>query len=293
MNLEQRAFLKTFNSNILIEITNVCGLYLCTEGVLMDLVNVILAEPCEQIVNIFYDNSIDLIVTSPPYNVNLGKNKFNKNGYDLYNDNKPHEEYITWLRKIFSLYYPKIREGGRVCLVIGDGKNGSIPTHSDVIQFMTKDLNFTPITSIIWNKKYTSNRAAFGSWLSPSCPSFPRTFEFILVFGKGSRKLQTTGKTDLTRDEFVSWTNSIWEILPETEMKRWHHPSMFPVEIPKRLIKMFSWRDALVVDPFGGVGTTALAAMQLGRRYVSIDISQDYCNTAESRIADVKFGEKE
>jgi site-specific DNA-methyltransferase (adenine-specific) len=229
------------------------------------------------------DNIIDLVVTSPPYNVDLGNNKYNKNPYNLYNDNKEHQEYISWLKEIFSLVYLKLKSGGRVCINIGDGKNGSVPTHSDIIQMMC-DIGYIPITNIIWNKNTTSNRASFGSYLSPSCPSFPRGFEFILVFAKENKKLQYKGETDLTKEEFVEWTNGLWTFAPETRQKQFGHPAMFPEELPKRLIKMFSWKGALVVDPFMGSGTTAIVCINTNRNYIGFEISKEYCDIANKRI---------
>ena len=233
------------------------------------------------------DNTIDLVVTSPPYNVDLGNNKYNKNPYNLYNDNKEHQEYISWLKEIFSLVYLKLKSGGRVCINIGDSKNGAIPTHSDVIQMMC-DIGYIPMTNIIWNKNTTSNRASFGSYLSPSCPSFPRGFEFILVFAKENRKLQYKGETDLTKEEFVEWTNGLWTFAPETRQKKIGHPAMFPEELPKRLIKMFSWKGALVVDPFMGSGTTAIACINTNRNYIGFELDTGYFNIATERIENHK-----
>jgi site-specific DNA-methyltransferase (adenine-specific) len=233
------------------------------------------------------DNTIDLVVTSPPYNVDLGNNKYNKNPYNLYNDNKEHQEYISWLKEIFSLVYLKLKSGGRVCINIGDSKNGAIPTHSDVIQMMC-DIGYIPMTNIIWNKNTTSNRASFGSYLSPSCPSFPRGFEFILVFAKENKKLQYKGETDLTKEEFVEWTNGLWTFAPETRQKKIGHPAMFPEELPKRLIKMFSWKGALVVDPFMGSGTTAIACINTNRNYIGFELDTDYFNIATERIENHK-----
>ena len=104
------------------------------------------------------DNSIDLIITSPPYNVNLGDNKYNKNPYNLYNDNKEHSDYIKWLKDMFESLYPKLKKGGRAVINIGDGKNGAIPSHSDIIQFMSHELNYIPMANIIWQKNTTGNR---------------------------------------------------------------------------------------------------------------------------------------
>jgi len=112
---------------------------------------------CEKILPELEDNSIDLVVTSPPYNVDLGNNKFNKNPYNLYNDNKKYKDYINWLKDIFQKLYPKIKSGGRVVINVGDPHNGKIPAHVDISSFMTNDLKYLRMTSIIWDKFQTSN----------------------------------------------------------------------------------------------------------------------------------------
>ena len=230
------------------------------------------------------DKFIDLIVTSPPYNVDLGNNKYHKNPYDLYIDNKEHHTYIAWMNKIFTQCYKRLVDGGRVCINIGDGKNGAIPTSSDIIQFMCT-IGYIPYTHIIWNKFQVGNRTSWGSFLSPSCPSFPTPFEHILVFCKGNKKLQKKGTTDLTKQEFIDWSLSIWAFPPETKQKKMGHSAMFPEELPRRCIKMFSWQNSIIYDPFSGLGTTLLAAKKLGRKYIGSEISWEYCKAAILRIS--------
>jgi len=239
---------------------------------------------CEKIIKDIDNESIDLIVTSPPYNVDLGNNKYNKNSYDLYNDNKEHKEYIEWLKYIFKEIKRTLKSGGRICINIGDGKNGAVPTSSDIIQFMTKELNYITMSHIYWNKNQVASRTAWGSFLSPSCPSFPTPLEHILVFAKDNKKLQYKGKTDLTKEEFVNWSLAMWNFAPENKKKKIGHPAMFPEELPKRCIKMFSWIGATVLDPFCGSGTTALICKSLNRNYIGIDHSKKYCKIAKKRL---------
>lgn len=234
------------------------------------------------------DNSIDLIVTSPPYNVDLGNNKYNKNSYDLYVDNLHHGEYIKWMTNIFNRLYCKMKSGGRICVNIGDGKNGAIPTSSDIIQFMNKECRYIPMAHIIWNKNQVGNRTAWGSFNSPSSPSFPTPFEHILVFAKENIKLQSRGISDLTKDEFIKWSSSLWTFAPEKKQKDIGHPAMFPIELPLRCIKMFSWIGATVLDPFSGAGTTCKAAKELSRNYLGFEISKEYCNISKDRGLDVQ-----
>ena len=243
----------------------------------------------EDIIPILEDKSIDLVITSPPYNVDLGKNKFNDNPYDMYNDNLDHFEYIKWLKDdIFGPLYPKLKSGGRCVINIGDGKNGAVPTHSDIIHFMARELKYIPMANIIWNKSQIGNRFSWGSYMSPSCPSFPKPFEYIMVFAKDNTKLQIKGETDLIPKEFKEWAFSIWNIAPETKMKEIGHPAMFSINIPYRLIKMLSWKNATILDPFNGAGTTGVACKELDRKYIGIEMSEQYCDITVKRLNDTK-----
>ena len=242
---------------------------------------------CIKGIELLVDNSIDLCVTSPPYNVNLGNNKYNKNPYNLYNDNKEHKQYIEWLKTIFFKLYFKLKDGGRVCINIGDGKNGAIPTSSDITHFMTRELNYIPMTHIIWEKSQVGNRTSWGSFKSPSSPSFPTPFENILVFAKGNKKLQYKGETDLTKQEFIDWSLALWRFAPETRQKKFGHPAMFPEELPKRCIKLFSWVGATVIDVFCGAGTTCKVAKKLNRNFIGFEIDKGYFEIAKKRIESV------
>lgn len=242
----------------------------------------------EDVVPQLEDDSIELVVTSPPYNVDLGNNKFNDNPYDMYNDNKSHADYIDWLEDLFKKLYPKLKSGGRVCINIGDGANGRVPTHADIIHFMTKKLNYLPMANIIWSKSQIGNRFSWGSFASPSAPSFPKPFEYIMIFAKEHVKLQRKGETDLLNQEFIDWSLAMWNITPETQMKKIGHPAMFPVELPYRLIKMLSWTDATVLDIFNGAGTTAVACERLGRKYIGIEMSKKYCDITVKRINETR-----
>lgn len=245
--------------------------------------NKIYNENCLETISKMEDNFLDLVVTSPPYNVNLGDNKYHKNPYDLYNDNKDHKDYINWLTSIFKNLYPKIKSGGRVCINIGDGRNGAVPTSSDIIQFMT-NIGYINFTHIIWDKSQVGNRTSWGSFMSPSCPSFPTPFEHILIFCKDSKKLLYKGETDLIKEEFIEWSLSIWKFTPETKQKQFGHNAMFPEELVKRCIKMFSWKNSVVYDPFSGAGTTAVTCKKYNRHFIGSEISENYCKITKERL---------
>jgi DNA modification methylase len=240
----------------------------------------------ENLISELSDNSIDLVITSPPYNVDLGNNKYNRNPYDLYQDNKDHKKFIEWLASIFDSLKSKMVIGGRICINIGDGKNGSVPTHSDIIQFMTKELKYLIKTIIVWNKNQIGNRTSWGSWRSPSNPSFPTPFEYILIFcnesqyKEGDRKHITISKEEFTRNSLA-----LWEFAPESQMMSlYDHPAMFPLELPYRLIQHLSYVNDVVLDPFSGMGTTCLAAAILERRWLGFELSEEYANRSIKRI---------
>lgn len=241
---------------------------------------------CSDIIPNIKNNLINLVITSPPYNVDLGNNKFRKQGYNLYRDNREHSEYIEWLSKIFTSLYGKLAFGARIAVNIGDGKNGKVPTHSDIIQSLKG--TYLPISVIIWNKSQTTNRTAWGSFMSPSSPSYPTPFEYILLFAKGSYKLGWSGRSDLTREEFIKWAYALWSFAPERNMKKFGHPAMFPEELPKRVIKMNSYIGDVVLDPFVGAGTSAVVAKRLGRKFIGIDIDPDYLEITVRRLKEVK-----
>ena len=108
------------------------------------ILNTVLEGDCLSIIPSIPDDSLDLVICSPPYNI--GKT------YDIYNDQKYHSEYVQWLERIFKEIYLKLKDGGRVCINIADGRNGRISTHADVEQFMTHNLGYLPFANIIWNK---------------------------------------------------------------------------------------------------------------------------------------------
>lgn len=245
--------------------------------------NIIYNEDCILGIDKIDDNTINLVVTSPPYNVNLGHNSTKKTGYIKYEDNKQHLEYIDWLKTIFNKVYNKLKPDGRVIINIGDGRNGAIPTSSDIIQFMTSELGYTCLTHIIWNKNTTSCRTAWGTFCSPVCPSYPTPFEHILIFSKKYKSLQHVGVSDLTKAEFIKWSYALWDFAP-SKTKKTNHPAPFPLELPLRCIKMNTFVGDTVLDPFMGSGTTALAAILTHRKFIGFEISPEYISIANERI---------
>lgn len=220
------------------------------------------------------DCSVDLIVTSPPYNVNIK--------YDNYNDNINFIKYKQYIIKIFTECYRVLKIGGRICINIANTYiNSYIPMNS-VYDNILSEIGFILRDEIIWFKNYVNcNSTAWGSFKSPSNPILRTNHEYIIVAYKIEPKLQYKGISDLTNEEFKEYTKNEWVIQPSRNNL---HPATFPEELPKRCIKLYSWIDAIILDPFCGSGTTCMIAKMLNRKYIGYDISKKYCNIAQNRI---------
>jgi site-specific DNA-methyltransferase (adenine-specific) len=226
------------------------------------------------------DNSIHLMITSPPYNV--GKE---------YDNDLTLDEYLELLGNVFGEVHRKLVTGGRACVNIANiGRKPYIPLHAMVTEIML-DIGFLMRGEIIWDKSASGGGScAWGSWMSASNPVLRDYHEYILVFSKDSySKNKAQDKKDtIERDDFIEWTRSVWTF-PAVNAKRIGHPAPFPVELPHRLINLYSYEGDVILDPFCGSGTTAIAAIQNNRKYVCYDISHDYIELAKNRISNQKF----
>ena len=226
------------------------------------------------------DNSIHLMITSPPYNV--GKE---------YDNDLTLDEYLNLLTRVFSQTYDKLVTGGRACINIANiGRKPYIPLHAMIIEIML-DLGYLMRGEIIWDKSASAGGScAWGSWMSASNPVLRDFHEYILVFSKESysKNKKQEKKDTIEHDEFIQWTKSIWTF-PAVNAKKIGHPAPFPVELPHRLIKLYSYEGDVVLDPFVGSGTTCLAAIQNNRKYIGYDIKKEYIELAEKRISNQKF----
>lgn len=222
------------------------------------------------------DNSVNLMITSPPYNV--GKE---------YDNDLTIDEYAILLENVFKETYQKLATGGRACINIANiGRKPYIPLHSLIIEIML-NIGYFMRGEIIWDKSASAGGScAWGSWMSASNPVLRDVHEYILVFSKESfsKKKVTHKKDTIKRDEFLEWTKSIWTF-PAVSAKKIGHPAPFPVELPHRLINLYSYEDDVVLDPFCGSGTTCLAALRNNRNFVGYDIVEDYVHLASERIS--------
>ena len=221
------------------------------------------------------DNSLHLMVTSPPYNVSKE-----------YDEDLSLKEYLQLLTNVFTETYRVLVYGGRACVNVANlGRKPYIPL-SDHISHMMIDIGFKMRGEIIWAKGAGAGVSmAWGSWQSASNPVLRDTHEYIMVFSKGAydRKKGERENT-ITKEQFMEWTKSVWTMNPESA-KKVKHPAPFPVELPYRLTQLYTFKGDIVLDPFMGSGSTAIAALKSERKYVGYDVDPEYIKIAEERIA--------
>ena len=219
------------------------------------------------------DNSVALAFTSPPYNV--GK---------AYDDDMEMTEYLTLIGQVASETFRVLRPGGRYVVNIANlGRKPYIPLHAFFYNLHI-ECGFLPMGEIIWRKARGANGScAWGSWQSAKAPRLRDLHEYLLVFAKGDYSRPDKGVSDIGRDEFMDATLSVWEI-PAESAKRVGHPAPFPVALAERVIRLYSYVDDVVLDPFVGSGSTCVAAALNDRHYIGYDISTEYCQLTEDRI---------
>jgi len=239
--------------------------------------NSIICESSENMTAI-PDNSVHLMITSPPYNVTKE-----------YDDDLSLQEYLKLLKNVFLETYRVLINGGRVCINVANlGRKPYIPL-SDYISQMMLEIGFNMRGEIIWNKAASASPStAWGSWQSASNPILRDIHEYILVFSKGDyNRIAKNRENTITRDQFMEYTKSIWTMNAESA-KRIGHPAPFPLELPYRLIQLYSFKNDIILDPFMGSGTTAIAALKSDRKYIGYDTSQEYIELANNRVSPFK-----
>lgn len=270
------------------------------------------------------DESVHLVVTSPPYNV--GKK------YDQHCDAMPVAEYMQMLRDVFGECQRVVVDGGRLCVnVANTGRKPYVPLAARISVMLEQD-GWIPLGEIIWDRGPSAGvSTAWGSFGSSKAPILRDVHEYILVFAKGRLDLPDGGQTGITGGAFASWTRSVWRpeqrlgvaerkalekiryakekgkndlwvaeqiaraidgMYQEASETVWpmqtkgskDHPAPFPEELPRRLILLYTKPGDVVLDPFMGVGSTAVAAAREGRQYIGYDVSEAYCQIARWRV---------
>lgn len=245
--------------------------------------NTIICRDSEAVLNQLPDNCIDLIITSPPYNFGLG--------YDTSKDGVNWEKYFEKLFGIFDECIRVLKYGGRIIVNIQPLFSDYIPSHHIISNhFIEKKMIWKG--EILWEKNnYNCKYTAWGSWKSPSSPYLKYTWEFLEIFAKGDLKKEGAhDKIDIKDDDFKKWVVAKWSISPERKMVHYDHPAMFPEELVKRALMLFSYEGDVILDPFNGVGTTCAVAKRFNRKFVGIDISKKYCDIARKRVNEILPG---
>ena len=243
----------------------------------LDFTNKIINGDSLELLKQLPDNCVDLVFTSPPYNFGMG--------YDTHDDKTDWPKYFDMLWAIFDECIRVVKHGGRIIVNTQPLFSEYIPSHHVISKgFIDRGLIWK--AEILWEKNHRNCAyCAWGSWKSPSGPYFKYTWEFLEVFCKGELKHEGDSKLiDITGNEFKTWVDAKWSISPEHKMKSYGHPAMFPTELAYRALKLFSYQNDVILDPFNGAGTTTFVAEKTGRRYLGMDLSADYCATAENRI---------
>ena len=220
-------------------------------------------------------NSVGLVVTSPPYHA--GK---------VFDADTSFEEYLGLLERVFAEVHRVLEPGGRAVVNVANlGRRPYVPLTAHLTRLMTERLGFFMRGEVIWRKAAASSGScAWGSWQSAANPTLRDVHEYCLCFSKGRMDRARKGTSTIGREEFLAATSSVWDI-PAESARRVGHPAPFPVALARRFVELYSFLDDVVLDPFVGSGTTAVAAVEAGRRYAGYDVDPAYVALAEARIA--------
>lgn len=239
------------------------------------------------------DGSVALVVTSPPY----FSGKEYETEVEAGTEPDAYRHYLQMLGEVLEVCQRKLEPGGRIAINVANlGRRPYRSLSADVIGLLQDDLGMLLRGEIIWRKaKGAGGSCAWGSFRSPANPVLRDLTERVIVASKG-RFDRALGKAERSRrslpalstisaEDFMASTLDLWEI-PAESATRIGHPAPFPIELPRRLIELYTYAGDLVLDPFIGSGTTAVAAAELGRHYVGFDTDPAYIELARVRLAD-------
>jgi len=235
------------------------------------------------------DASVALVVTSPPYFAGKEYEEALGEGHVP----ASYLDYLGMLRDVFAECVRTLEPGGRLAVNVANlGRKPYRSLSADVIGILQDELGLLLRGEVVWLKaRGATSSCAWGSYRSPANPVLRDLTERVVIASKGRFDRvapPSAGGEDaraaisVTKDEFMEATTDVWEI-PSESATRVGHPAPFPVELPLRLIELYTYRDDLVLDPFMGSGTTAVAAVRSGRRYVGYDTDSEYVRIAEQR----------
>lgn len=233
-------------------------------------------KDCVEGLKMLADDSIDLILTSPPYNIGID--------YDSYDDNKDWDEYYDWCASWLKECYRVLKPDGRIAidhyLSLGTAKFRTSPISN--LDNIMRNIGFKHHTIAVWTDITLAKRTAWGSYLSASSPYINSPFEGVLICYKERWHKDTRGESDITKDEFVKLTRGVWNIKTETHGLT---KANFSEDFATKVIRLLSYKGDVVLDPFMGSGTTAVACINNDRKYIGFEISENYWNIANERIS--------
>ena len=239
------------------------------------------------------DGSVALVVTSPPY---FAGKQYEE---ELEREGIPSSylEYLEMLTDVFAECVRKLEPGGRIAVNVANlGRKPYRSLSADVIRILEHDLGLLLRGELIWRKgEGASGSCAWGSFRSAANPVLRDISERVILASKGrfdrARSVKQRAaeglpyESTLMTEDFMALTLDIWSIPPESA-RRVGHPAPFPVELPEQLIRLYTFKDDLVLDPFMGSGSALVAAARLGRRYVGYDLDERYVEIARNRVAE-------
>jgi DNA modification methylase len=239
------------------------------------------------------DNSVALVVTSPPY--------FSGKEYEqaLGHGHVPgsYLEYLQMLQEVFADCKRVLEPGGRIAVNVANlGRKPYRSLSADIVHILQDELRLLLRGEVVWRKgEGASSSCAWGSFRSAANPVLRDISERVLIASKGRfdraktpeerRALSLPHVNQISPDEFMEATLDVWSMPPESA-RRVNHPAPFPVELPQRLIGLYTYEGDVVLDPFMGSGTTLVAAVRSDRRYLGYDTDSDYVKTAKRRVRD-------
>jgi len=235
--------------------------------------NIIYNEDCIKGMKKIPGNSIDLIITSPPYNIGID--------YGVWKDNLEWNNYLKWIKKWLKECYRILKNDGRICInhyiAFRDSeKKDRFPLMD--IRNIQEQIGFNVSKLVIWEDKSYASFTAWGSWLSASSPHIQTPYEGILISYKKQWKKLNKGETTINKEDFIKGVSGIWNLGTSKNKKV---PCVFPLKLPLLCINLLSYKDDVVLDPFMGSGTTAVACKQSGRKFIGFEINPEYIKEAK------------
>lgn len=241
----------------------------------MQKTNIIHNEDCLKTLKSMEDNSVDLILTSPPYNIGID--------YDTYDDKKDWKEYYKWCGEWLEQCYRVLKSDGRIAidhyLSLGTAEYRTAPIAK--LYNIMDDIGFKHHSIAVWTDITLAKRTAWGSWLSASSPYINSPYEGVLIDYKDKWKKENKGESTIKKEDFIKLTRGIWDIKTET---RGLTKANFSIDFASKIINLLSYEGDIVYDPFMGSGTTAIACIRSGRKYIGSEISPNYWEIANDRI---------